>query len=57
MYTTPDLAGRIASAAVDRFSDDNGITRTHLTTERHALTPGEIARATRVLGSKVIFDA
>jgi hypothetical protein len=57
MNTPTELAGRIVAAAVDRFADDNGIARTHLTTEREELSPSDVARATRALGSGVIFDA
>jgi hypothetical protein len=56
MDTPSHIAGRIAAAAVDRFADDNGIARTHLTTDGDSLSPVEVVRAVRALGSEVIFD-
>jgi hypothetical protein len=56
MDTPSHIAGRIAAAAVDRFADDNGIARTHLTTETESLTAVEVFRATRALGMGVVFD-
>ena len=56
MDTPTSLANRIANAVVNRFADDNGIARDHLTTEAHALTAVEVARATSALGAEVIFD-
>lgn len=55
MDTTTELAERIALAAVHKFADDSGITRAHLTTSKQSLTAGDVARATRTLGSEVIF--
>lgn len=56
MYTPSSVADRIVTAVVNRFADDNGIARDHLTTEAHALTAVEVARATSALGAEVIFD-
>jgi hypothetical protein len=57
MDTPPNIASRIVAAVVNRFADDHGIAREHLTTAPDLLTPVEVARATSTLGSEVIFNA
>ena len=56
MDTPTHIANRIVAAVVDRFADDNGIARGHLTTDKSSLTPADVVRATTALGTAVVFD-
>lgn len=52
--TTPQITNRIVAAVVTRFATDNEIEPSHLLTEPDSLTPVEILRASRALGSEVL---
>lgn len=48
------IAARIVDAIVSRFANENGIESSHLRESADELTPVEITRAVRALGSEVI---
>lgn len=55
MHTTStDIAVRIVDRVVSRFADENGIESSHLRESADELTPVEITRAVRALGSEVL---
>jgi hypothetical protein len=55
MDTPTSIAERIAEAAVHKFADESGINRSRLTDSKEDLTPVDVARATRALGSDAVF--